>query len=305
MLDRRQYLIFSVVFIFLSFLPIKADGAFFCDDGDLATTCYIRTVKTLANGEVISGAGNIVIQNRGNFTTALPTHFFTINIEGDLIIESGGKITGNLALLEAANLNIHSGGRIDVNFRGYAGGCGRHARGGGPGGGGGTHNSRWGDGSGAGYGGNGGRGRQRSTAAGSAYGSLIQPDRLGSGGGGAEDNARNICGGRGGGRVKINVSGTTTINGSITANGANGLVGGHTGGGGGSGGSVWLTTSVLAGNGSITANGGNGGRRSWGQGGGGGGGRIAIHYTTDNFAGSMTAFGGAGHQNGGSGTIFR
>ncbi|GAI09881.1 unnamed protein product, partial [marine sediment metagenome] len=143
------------------------------------------------------------------------------------------------------------------------------------------------------------------------YGFSTQPTNTGSGGGGT-DAGYPASGGRGGGAIKLNVSGTTTIDGSITANGENGGVDSknYCGGGGGSGGSIYIITGTLAGNGSITTNGGNGGSGvTYGAGGGGAGGRIAIEYTTidaTNPIGNnkIFAYGGSGYQYGGAGTIY-
>jgi hypothetical protein len=49
----------------------------------------------MSNGDVLSGTGNLVIQNGGNLTTA-NTETFGIKLDGDITIESGGTITGNL-----------------------------------------------------------------------------------------------------------------------------------------------------------------------------------------------------------------
>ena len=150
-------------------------------------------------------------------------------------------------------------------------------------------------GSGAGYGGKGGAGY--GVEGGFSYGNLEQPTNLGSGGG----NAGSAAGGAGGGAVIINITGTLTINGNISANGRDGG-GSPFWGGGGSGGSVDITANILEGSGSILANGGSG----YGDlGGGGGGGRITIYYNSkDGFRGFIQARGGNGFSDGESGTIF-
>jgi hypothetical protein len=68
---------------------------FACDSGTLDDTCYVSTAQTMSNGDVLSGTGNLVIQNGGNLTTA-NTETFGIKLDGDITIESGGTITGNL-----------------------------------------------------------------------------------------------------------------------------------------------------------------------------------------------------------------
>ncbi|MCK5487919.1 MAG: hypothetical protein KAI86_16990, partial [Desulfobacterales bacterium] len=134
-----------------------------------------------------------------------------------------------------------------------------------------------------------------------SYGSITSPTDLGSGGGEVS------LGGAGGGAVKLTVTGTVTVNGLITANGANG---GATGsgtdrsGGGGAGGSIWITSGIFTGSGSITANGGAGNSYGY-DGGGGSGGRIAVYYTTDSSAVIYRTYGGSlGGRFGGAGTIY-
>lgn len=161
------------------------------------------------------------------------------------------------------DVTVQAGGFINVSGAGYA------------------PDSGPGTGAGASYGGTGGGG-------GPVYGSVLQPADVGSGGsyswywGG---------GSPGGGRAKLVVQGTVTINGSLLAAGAD------SGGNAGAGGSLWLAVGQLAGNGAISANGGNG------YGGGGGGGRIAIYYSTNAFGGTLTACGGGGGPRGGPGTV--
>ncbi len=108
-----------------------------------------------------------------------------------------------------------------------------------------------------------------------------------------------------GGAVKLNVGGTLTLDGTISASASN-----TTSRGGPSGGSVYIRTGALAGNGSISANGGlttHAGPHS----GGGAGGRISVILTNSaSFAGiTMRAMGGSGslqtlYRRGGAGTIY-
>src|SRR5207249_11763602 len=101
----------------------------------------------------------------------------------------------------------------------------------------------------------------------------------------------------GGGALHLSVTGTLTVDVSLTANGRSAL--GPSGGG--SGGSLWLTAGLLSGTGVIAANGGAG---SSVAGGGGGGGRISISFLTNHFTGTLSARGGAGVNYGGAGTIY-
>lgn len=135
--------------------------------------------------------------------------------------------------------------------------------------------------SGAGHGGRGGHG---SNLPGDVYGSADTPDRLGSGGGPSTTTPGTGRGNAGGGALILEVGGTLTVTGTLSANGARGT--GRTGGG--SGGSVWLKTAVLAGNGVISA---DGGLADVTYSGGGGGGRIAIEALQNDFEGILRAEG--------------
>ncbi len=130
------------------------------------------------------------------------------------------------------------------------------------------------------------------------YGSLYNPNELGSGGGG--DNG--FSGGNGGGLVRITAT-DIVLNGHIRANGGDGHKGQYKGGG--SGGGVYVETGTLSGGGVITANGGKTvDAHNYTT--GGGGGRIAIYY--DDISGfnttNVTAYGGKSSFNGGAGTIY-
>lgn len=135
------------------------------------------------------------------------------------------------------------------------------------------------------YGGRGGPGSYgngTSGISGVPYGSPETPNRLGSGGGG--DGSGNA----GGGALILDVNGTVTVEGTLSAHGARS----HYRGGGGSGGSVWIAAAGIRGNGVIAANGGQTGYG--GYSGGGGGGRIAFETEQNAFAGTMLAQGQPG-----------
>lgn len=159
-------------------------------------------------------------------------------------------------------------------------------------------------GSGAGHGGAGGFGEYQASA-GTTYGSNTAPILFGSGGGGKNG----VIGIAGGGIVRLDVTGTTTIAGAISANGSNA----SSPSGAGSGGSVYMTTGTLAGDGTVKAVGGNGATVGGVDSGGGGGGRVAIKYATNSstFLASMTASnsatggtkGGAAAGDGSDGTL--
>ena len=120
------------------------------------------------------------------------------------------------------------------------------------------------------------------------------------GGGGGATTASGTYGtgfgGNGGGLVSFDVTGTTTINGSITANGQGGFDAAG-GAGGGGGGTIYIQTGTFAGSGSLSALGGYGGTpqqtsTSYGGGGGGGAGRIGIFFNSSTWTGTTTVTGG-------------
>ena len=131
--------------------------------------------------------------------------------------------------------------------------------------------------SGGSYGGRGGAESGTTLQANDAvpYGSSLVVNSPGSKGGN---------GGKGGGLLKIEASGVT-IDGTIRANGENGL---PKKSGGGSGGGVAIHCTTLAGVGSVEVRGGLG--RS--NGGGGSGGRISVNCSNDAFRGSFKVDGG-------------
>ncbi|MFC1461144.1 hypothetical protein ACFLQR_01320 [Verrucomicrobiota bacterium] len=184
----------------------------------------------------------------------------TYNLSGDLDILSAnsilyvfGNTTGNGTGVTINCQNANILGTLSGNGCGFAGGAGPGA----------------GANIGGAYGGKGGR---NSVA---TYGSTNQPTALGSGGHTAA----------GGGAVKLIVSNTLTVNGTVSAKGNNAVYGG------GAGGSIWLIADTFAGNGTITADGGIA-TQSHEHRGSGGGGRVAIEYTSSTFTGSVSVAGG-------------
>ncbi len=198
---------------------------------------------------------------------------------GSILVTNGATLFFNGAVtLNAHNLTIDPTSSISVDGKGYPNtqgpGAGKT----------GTESS-----SGAGYGGRGGN-AYSGLVGGSTYGSSLVPVDLGSGGGGS------AC--YGGGAVQLKISNNLTVNGSISARGANGA---SYGAGGGSGGSIYVVTNTLSGSGSFIANGGE--ASVGGRGGGGGGGRIALYYQSSSFNGAQEAKGGNGWSKGEDGTV--
>ena len=230
-----------------------------------------------ANAPVISAPVMVRRLTVGGRQTSVLTLNKALTVTEDVVVVPGGKLTHTandsaptyaLNLAVQGDLSIASGASIDTVARGYwkagLGYTGSYA--------GGTH---------------GGQGHDNTRA---CYGSVTQPTDLGSG-------AAN-WGTRGGGAVKLIVTGTLTVNGTIAADGQ---MGGGTGNYGGAGGSIWIDCATLAGTGPISADGGDA-VGNWG----GGGGRVAVHYDTKTLATtSITACGdGRGGKYGAAGTVY-
>ena len=242
-----------------------------------ASGSYQLNSLTVNNGATLTvgGGSSIVVTNT-----------VTVTADSMIILESNnnsaqvnGAWAGAGVSISAASVEVDSGSSINADGQGYVpnAGPGTTATGS----------------PGASYGGVGGVGSNSSNPVGT-YGSATNPTDLGSGGGTLPSDSRDV-GGPGGGAIQLNITGTLTNNGIISANGGSS----QRYGGGGSGGSVWVTTASLAGAGAIEANGGAG----WG---GGGGGRVAVYYngpssTFTGFAAS-TASGLVGQVPGTNGT---
>jgi len=222
------------------------------------TILNIQNITTMNNGILIIG-GNSTLNISG---TLLARNTSTITLKGRNVDNSSGGIG---VTINAANLTVESGSKISADSQGYTGKTGGQGNGNGPGGG----NFA------GGWGGGGAYGSTAQTDGGvtspAVYGSPITPTDLGSGGGAWSTDAA----GNGGGSIRLNISGTLKLDGTIAAIGANGN---GFNGGAGSGGSIYVTTATIAGSGIFKARGGNaaqGGSAS----NAGGGGRIAIYYT--------------------------
>jgi hypothetical protein len=264
--------------------------------GNATYNATLTLTNSIANGANITiGDNGILTQNNATAQT----------ISGNLTIESGGKLTHTnnttaqsyiISFNVQGNIDVQSGGTIDVDGLGYDGqgntvGLGLGA--------GGFGNNM---GGGGGHGGNGGVGNHASATGGLGYCDISNPATVGSSGGAYDGGTP---GESGGGLIILNATSTITINGTITADG-NGA-GGADYHGGGSGGGVKITADTIAGTPtSFTITGGDGGSVFGGRGGGGGGGCAYVEYTTSN---SMTTTsiamnGGAnGYQKGGAGQV--
>jgi YD repeat-containing protein len=208
------------------------------------------SVTATYNSVSVAGGGTFTLGGGSQLIVAQ-----TLDVAGTLTMQStnnqgqiNGSYQGRGGTIVAQTVTVESAGTITADLQGYAALQGPGAGGSGTG-------------NGGSYGGLGGG------AVGNTYGSQSQPIDLGSGGGIYQGAS-----GPGGGAIELEVSGTLTQNGVITANGA--AVGGFAGAG--SGGSIYIAANTIAGTGSITA---NGGGNSTPYGDGGGGGRIALYYS--------------------------
>ncbi len=262
-------------------------------------TIKVRAGGVLALSAPGTSGGNLVVRKGGIFQQASvpPLNFTSVEID------TGGKLThapnssgvsSELALNVSGDFNLQSGASINADGLGFAGG-GVRTVGFGPGGGSGTSTNI---GAGGGHGGAGGVGGGGSSGGG-IYDEMMSPADFGSGGGGDSHNG----GGAGGGAIVLQVAGTLTLNGAVSANGVSG--GGSSwfmdGGGGGGGGTVNIAAGTLTGSGTLGANGGAG--TPYG-GAGGGGGIIALSYATKTGSPAYSVLGGGGTGPGSPGIVF-
>lgn len=278
-------------------LMLTNAALWFAEDGFRLTVtndilCATGGVLTLPSFCVLNCGGNLTLTNGGSLavyggiTSAVTAAYGAlVSVTGTVSIGSGSWVypysawvtngpgvrplpTNNAAavpLFVMSNLTVAAGGGFDASGLGFAGGIGISDNGFGPGrglcvlngyyGGGGSHGGKGATGGGG--------------AGGSPYDRTNAPIQPGSGGGGQWS-------GVGGGGIRLDVAGTASVLGTLSASATSAEVTSY--GGGGGGGSVFLmcgqlymgTTTV------ITANGGRPGGTGSKNGGGGGGGRIAV-----------------------------
>ncbi len=287
------------------------DGSTLTVDGSLAVPGNLTLINS-----VLSVSGEMSVSGALTMDNGDLTLIDSLIVSGAITLNNGSVISHYAATTDTqymlnievlnSKITIDATSKIDVSGRGYLGArqgdntgtCGRTF--------GNTNEGGSCYPSGASYGGLGGK-----TGHNNVYGDLVNPNEVGSGGSGNSGIQYGGKGGNGGGLVRI-VAKSLVLDGSILANGANGI--GY--GGGGSGGGIRLDVSTLSGAGSISTNGGESGEYYyWGYHpsttGGGGGGRIAIYYTTNSFlTENINAGGGMGYHginidyNGGAGTIY-
>ena len=159
------------------------------------------------------------------------------------------KVGGNCTIGASATINLDSKG-FGTDGPGYSNSCASH-------------------------GGFGGYNYVPATSTSAIYGSFKEPISLGTG-----------RASRGGGAVRLAVSGALAIDGTITAIGVR-----QNASYPGSGGSAWITAATLTGSGSVVMDGGGGTAAAYGC---GGGGRLAVYLTGSGadftgFTGTLTA----------------
>ena len=216
-----------------------------------------------------------------NWTTCLNATTVTVSSSGTLT--SGAAVTNETDLsrvwINCTDLTIANGGKIDVNYKGYAG----YPKG--------SDHAGYGPGAGAmkgatyvtapSHGGHGARLPNGSYVLQNVmpYDNPAAPELPGS----SSASSKYSAGRRGGGAVKIEASGAVVVNGQILANGENASSYGKDAGDNhspaGAGGSIFIACRTISGSGTLTANGGGGSKPVQEQAGyAAGGGMIAVHY---------------------------
>jgi hypothetical protein len=205
------------------------------------TGIYSVTSLTVQSGAVLAvgGGSTVTVANVVTVTENSSVVLQSINNSAQV----AGAWVGAGVIVQAGSVQVDAGSSISANGQGYIQNQG-------PG------RSQYSGGGGS-YGGIGGNNNLDPTL---VYGSAAMPVDLGSGSYGA-----------GGGAIRLIVSGTLTVNGSISADGENVVPGG---GGAGSGGSVYVTTGTLSGSGKFTAAGGSNTAPALSGAPSGGGGRL-------------------------------
>ena len=232
--------------------------------GEETTVSY--GAVTVENGGTLVIGGGSAIDIGGTLTV---TGNSTILLQGkNTTAKVNGKWAGEGVTLRAANVVVAAGSKISADGQGYVTSQGPGA---GP-----TKSD------GGSYGGRGG------ANSGPTYGSGAIPTDLGSGGGADSDGWSH-----GGGAIRLEVGGTLTLNGEVTADGMIATSWWATSVSGGSGGSIYVIAGTLTGSGHFTADGAAGPY----YGTGGGGGRIAVYY------GEGTGFGGYGASTASAGPV--
>lgn len=273
-----------------------------------ATTNVVTLINTNINTNtilVMDNTSTITYTPNVDYLVTLSGQFTRLTLTTNSSIAPGATVLASydwsviyqgLSLTISNDVDVTSGGMVNLSGMGYSGGNG-FSNGVGT-----TQSTNFPlsviIGGGGGHGGCGGAATTGFLFAlgGASYDSTTNPANLGSGGGLAYGN-----GGAGGGLGRFFVGGTVQIDGQILADG---LASTNGNGGGGAGGSLLISAQNFSGAGTISAQGGECGfGNTPGSGGGGGGGIIAIYSATNTYTGTIIAYGGLGANYGGAGTI--
>ncbi|KAL6985837.1 hypothetical protein U1Q18_019209 [Sarracenia purpurea var. burkii] len=248
-----------------------------CEDlegvGSFNTTCLLNSNLYLNSDLYVYGTGNLKILPNISIVCPVEGCLISLNLSGNIKVCQYAAVVAGSIVISAANLTM--GHMSYINTTSLGGSPPSQ-----------TSGTPVGyDGAGGGHGGRGAsclKSNRTNYWGGDVYAwsTLSKPWSYGSKGGGT--SARHQFGGRGGGRVMIEVKDMLFLNGSVTAEGGDG----GPSGGGGSGGSIIIHSLKLfscnpilrdrfshvfvRGYGTISAAGG----RGWG---GGGGGRISLN----------------------------
>ncbi len=223
-----------------------------------------------------AGCAELIFVNDSIFTGNASCDNITIRSNVTITINNTAAATNSSVVFDTVNFILSVNATISANAIGFPGGPAGGGDGQGPGAG-------TSSGGGAGHG---SRGGTSSGAGGSAYGSSLNPNTVGSGGaGGTNIVTGGGAGGAGGGAISLFAT-RVTIEGTVSADGVNGVTAtSANGGGGGAGGTINIIANIIEGNGTLNARGGTAGGSTGGgtAGGGGSGGRIMVRFNTSTF----------------------
>ena len=167
---------------------------------------------TIAENGTVNFGSDLTIPDGATYEANVSKTFGSLTVNGVLTHSYNiNSQTYTLDITVDNDLTIASTGSIDLNERGYSYSQGTGA---------GSDAADFSGGGGGAYGGDGGDG-EAGISGGNAYGSITAPAAIGSGGGSYSITRH---GGRGGGYARLDVSGTLTVTGDITANGGDGLI---------------------------------------------------------------------------------
>ncbi|KAL2472142.1 hypothetical protein Adt_40278 [Abeliophyllum distichum] len=232
-----------------------------CEDlegvGSFDTTCLLNSNLHINTDVYVVGTGNMEILPYVSIVCPVEGCTMSFNLSGTVKVGQNAAIVSGTVIFSAVSLTMGLNSSINTTA---LGGTPPSQTSGTPVGN---------DGAGGGHGGRGAsclKTNHTNNWGGDAYSwsTLSSPWAYGSKGGGTSD--KHMYGGKGGGRVLLDVKDILYINGSVSAEGGDG----GSLGGGGSGGSIIVQAQKLKGFGNISAAGG----RGWG---GGGGGRISLN----------------------------